>query len=315
MDFYNIVARVERDFIMKKFIKRNRIIVIFGFIALGICVSYAFTYNMPDYLGIEGWYSFLNNVSISYIAALIFYVLQVYKPMCENSRKSLLKMETAFSDLIKFIEIAIACCRNFVRIEENGTISICWTDKDKKILYFIPELQESNEVVHRPAIRKSMDDLLKIDKDYQSKIITIKERIDFKECDPDVLEILSKLEVTDFFKSTLMVILLCENTFITFQDFEKKVNELEKIKDEFKTCCGILNKYSVRNAEDMEIAATEAIYSRKALQSKTIDEFNESSYREFLKIKLKPFFKEEKQLNIQIENILSDVLKKNKKQD
>ena len=76
-----------------------------------------------------------------------------------------------------------------------------------------------------------------------------------------------------------------------------------------------LNKYSVRNAEDMEIAATEAIYSRKALQSKTIDEFNESSYREFLKIKLKPFFKEEKQLNIQIENILSDVLKKNKKQD
>ena len=92
---------------MKKFLKRNFIISIFGFISVLITASYAITYNMPDYFGIESWYSLFNNISISYIAALIFYVLQVYKPECEKSRKAQAALTPLFLDLIQFIEIAI----------------------------------------------------------------------------------------------------------------------------------------------------------------------------------------------------------------
>ena len=69
---------------------------------------------MPDYLGIESWYSLLNNISISYIAALIFYVLQVYKPECENSKKAYMTLEPLFLELIQFIEVTIACCRKYI---------------------------------------------------------------------------------------------------------------------------------------------------------------------------------------------------------
>lgn len=90
---------------------------------------------MPDYFGIEGWYSFFNNVSISYIAALIFYVLQVYIPECHKSQRAQKVLEPLFADLIKFMEVTIACCRRFVSVDEKDKLTIDWGDKDKK--YFI----------------------------------------------------------------------------------------------------------------------------------------------------------------------------------
>ena len=69
---------------VQKFYKKNRKISQIGILALVISGSYVLTYNMPDYFGIEPIYSFLNNVSISYIAALIFFVVQVYIPEEEN---------------------------------------------------------------------------------------------------------------------------------------------------------------------------------------------------------------------------------------
>jgi len=48
-------------------------ICFFAFISNLVVISYTITYNTPDYFGIEGWYSLLNNISISYIAAFIFF--------------------------------------------------------------------------------------------------------------------------------------------------------------------------------------------------------------------------------------------------
>ena len=65
---------------MKRFIKNNILIFWLGVLSAIISISYAITYNMPDYFGIEGWYSLLNNLAIGYLAALIFYIIQVYIP-------------------------------------------------------------------------------------------------------------------------------------------------------------------------------------------------------------------------------------------
>ena len=70
---YNISTKRNGGVLMIKFIKRNKIISAFGAIAVLISVSYAITYNMPDYFGIESWYSLFNNISISYIALYLSY--------------------------------------------------------------------------------------------------------------------------------------------------------------------------------------------------------------------------------------------------
>ena len=57
---------------MRKFIKKNKIISIFGFISILITVS--------------------------------------YKPECENSKKAYMTLKPLFLELIQFIEITIACC-------------------------------------------------------------------------------------------------------------------------------------------------------------------------------------------------------------
>ncbi len=295
---------------MKKFLKRNFIISIFGFISVLITASYAITYNMPDYFRIESWYSLFNNISISYIAALIFYVLQVYKPECEKSRKAQAALTPLFLDLIQFIEIAIDCCRKYVSIDEAGKIKIDWWDKEKKVMYFIPVIDNSNNCGHRPAIRKSVEDLRETDNIYKSKIKEMKDRIDFRECDPDILNALSKLEAADFFKSIVNVILMFEGTFITFPDFQKQVDKFETLKNEFKRCCGITCEYRVRNAENIEIAASDAIFYKKALQATSVDEFNEIAYREYLKLQLKSLIPDEMQLNELIDCILAEVMKK-----
>ena len=73
---------------MKKFIKNNTLIFWLGVASALFSVSYAATYNMPDYFGLEGWYSLLNNLSISYLAALIFYVTQVYIPQYKQNQQA-----------------------------------------------------------------------------------------------------------------------------------------------------------------------------------------------------------------------------------
>lgn len=291
---------------MKKFVKKNRIISIFGLISILIAVSYAVTYNMPDYFGIEGWYSQLNNISISYIAALIFYILQVYKPECENSKRAHMVLEPLFLELLQFIEVTIACCRKYVSIDEDGKIIIDWTDKEGKVIYFVPVVTGSD--VHRPAIRKEKTDLIKLQDIYKSKIQEIKEKISFKECDPDIINSLSNLEASDFFKSVIATATIFEGTFIKFAGFQDSVDKFEIIKDEFKACCGITCKYEVRNAEEMEIAACETIFYRNALQATTVDEFNETTYREFLRLKLKPLIADEDELNQLVNTVLSDIM-------
>ena len=292
---------------LKKFIKRNAIISFFGLISIVISASYAITYNMPDYFGIESWYSLFNNISISYIVALIFYVLQVYQPECDNSKKAQVILEPLFLDLIKFMEVTIACCRKYVSVSDTGHIAINWWDKEQKVLYFVPTVEGSKS--QETAVRKSEQDLKRVDEIYKSKIREIKDRIVFRECDPDILNALSKLEASDFFKNTVIVTLMFERSLVTFPGFLSSVDKFEVLKDEFKKCCGITSKYGVRDAEDMEMALNETIFYKGALSKSSIEEFDEILYREYLKNQFKSMNISEEQKNQLIDDIMKEVTK------
>lgn len=289
---------------MIRFIKRNKIISFFGFIASIISLSYAITYNMPDYFGIEGWYSFFNNVSISYIAALIFYVLQVYIPECHKSQRAQKVLEPLFADLIKFMEVTIACCRRFVSVDEKDKLTIDWGDKDKKILYFVVQ---SNDKVHSgkgSVNRKTVAEIIQLDSVYKEKVNKIKDSIDFRECNSEILNCFSKLETEEFYMFTIRPALMFDNSFIAFPGFHESVDQFEKIKDEFKKCCGIICNYEIRDAENKEIALCEAVFVPNALQASSPAQFNETVQREEIKKQLKSFISEEKQLEQAIDKIM-----------
>lgn len=294
---------------MKKFVKRNTIICVFAFISIAIVVSYAITYNMQDYFGIEGWYSLFNNISISYIAAFIFYILQVYKPECDNGKQAKTILDPLFLDLVKFIEVTIACCRKYVSINESEKIVIDWDNKNEKIIYFVPIKRGINEG-HRPAIRKSSKDISQLEEVYKQKIKEIKDRIVFKECDSDIISALSELEATDFYKSIISTAIVLEGTFVKFSHFHKKVDEFERIKDKFKKCCGIDCIYDIKSAETMEIAVSEAIIYKGALQVPSTDEFNDISFKEYMKLQLKPLIEDEVELNKTIDELFPKVMEK-----
>ena len=65
-------------------------------------------------------------------------------------------------------------------------------------MYFIPVIDNSNNCDHRPAIRKSVEDLRETDNIYKSKIKEMKDRIDFRECDPDILKCSLKIRGCGF---------------------------------------------------------------------------------------------------------------------
>ena len=293
---------------MIEFIKKNKIISVFAIISILIVVSYAITYSMLDYYGIEGWYSLFNNISISYIAAVIFYVLQVYLPDCQSQKRAQAILKPAFVDLIEFLELTVVCCNKFVLCKEDGKIYIDWTDKDNKCLYFVPIKGDKN--VHRPAVKKTKSDIKCLNVIFMEKIKCIKKMIEFKMCDQSIIDTLSKIEMLDFYKSTIETILTFESSFVCVSNFQESLKEFEILKDEFKQFCGVTDRYNIRDAEGIEIAANEAIANKGALQASTREEFYEIVGKTDIEIQLKSKIQDEETLKKIVDQVWSEILKK-----
>lgn len=266
---------------MKTFIQKHKLLSIFGGIAVAIVLSYAITYNMPDYFGIEGWYSLANNISISYIAALIFYVFQVYKPKLDNSKKASVTLKPVFLELTKFIEVTIECCRKYVKIEDSGKINISWSDPDEKAIYFAVGNSNEERITGRPPKRKTEKELLQINQLYKEKINSIKNRIDFNYCDEEIITLLSELESTEFYSTDIPMILIYDGGFYKFPTFNEKIKELEALKDRFKKSCEIEERFVIREADTIERAAFKAIAYDDALKSPTTEIFGEKVIKEY----------------------------------
>ena len=264
---------------MRKFAKIHKKLFGIGCVSFIIVISYAVTYNMPDYFGIEGWYSLANNLSISYLAALVFYVLQVYLPQLDKSRRASMTLKPLFIDLVKFIEISIECCRKYVEIDENGKINIKWSDpKEKKISFVVGEAADS-KITGRFPIIKTDKELRNIKQVYEYKISTIKNRIDFKDCDEHVLVLFAELESSVFYDSTIPSLITLEGTFTKFNDFERKMSELETLKNKFKKSCEIDIAFAIREANEAELFAYNLAINKDALKVGTAKEFVENTFK------------------------------------
>lgn len=104
------------------------------------------TYNMPDYFGIEPFYSWLNNLAISYIAALIFFIVQVYIPEERNEKKCMEILKNNFADLTRFVDITIWVCEKYITVKEKGA-ELHWNGDNEKYTLNISNVGNPRHII------------------------------------------------------------------------------------------------------------------------------------------------------------------------
>ena len=274
---YKIVRGKIRKISVKKiirFCKKNKAISKIGFATLAISGSYSITYNLPDYFGIEGYYSLINNICISYIAALIFFVVQVYIPEEENQKKCMEILKTRFADIAKFNEIAVLLCEKYININEKGA-TIDWNGGGEKICLLIKSNDEL-KAVEMAAYTKL--ELLKWKNVFNTKMKTIKESMMINHCNYEVLEKLSEMEKRDFFTEISSVIRFA-NSDIDFQSVNNNIKEFKRINEEFKRMCSISEQYQLLDVSENDVLRINAIYKSITNNTFSVQAVN----REFIK--------------------------------
>lgn len=257
---------------MKKiieFYKRNKAISIIGVVAFGISISYAITYNMPDYFGIEPYYALANNICISYIAALIFFVVQVYIPERMNHRNCMEILKNKFDDLTKFNELVVLLFEKHIKVNERGA-TINWNGDNEKI--YLKAM--SSDVLRGPNVSMyTKAELLNLKNTFDSKLNAIKETAVIKYCDYEILDKISQLEKQNFYSSLAYVIKYAD-TDIGFKSVDDDVKEFKRINEELKELCCILEHYQLIEVTQEDVWQIDAIYKNIANNSLSIQSIN-----------------------------------------
>lgn len=264
-----------------KFYLKNKKISNIGIVALAICISYIITYNMPDYLGIEPFYSFLNNISISYLAAVIFYVVQVYIPSEEDEKKSLEILKPKFQQLIEFIEITILVYEKFVKIKDKG-VNIEWTEKDK--IYFR---------YHKVGTEKSSSprcytkqDMLNLQNTLKKHLDDIRESSVFRYCENEVVHEISQLEECGVFNNFVLMVLLAD-TEISFANMDDCINKMRPHIEYLKKKIGIDGTYELEDIESGDKVIADITRGNIAENLKSVEALNRKICKERIKDQIK----------------------------
>lgn len=262
---------------MKKFYQKNKKICIVGFMAMIVCFSYIVTYNMPDYLGIEPFYSFLNNISISYLAAVIFFVVQVYIPSEENEKKSLEILKPKIQKLIEFVEVTILVYEKFVKIKNKG-IDIDWTEKDK--IYFKYN-KKGNEKNSSPRCYTKQE-MLNLENALKHHLDDIRDSSVFRYCEYEIIHEMTEIEESKAFRNFANMVLLAE-TEISFSSMDTCINKIRPHIECIKKKLNFYEEYELEDIESGEKVIADLTRSNIAENFKSIDIINRKMIKEQIK--------------------------------
>lgn len=231
----------------KRFYLTNRGISRIGVISIFISLSYMLTYKMPDYFGIEPLYAWLNNIAISYVAAMIFFVVQVYIPEQNSQKRCMEVLKNNFIDLARFLDLTILVCKKHIKIKEKGA-DLLWNSKEEKLYIKYSKLDDVKTFSNRSYTKSEIFELAK---QCNNKIAKIKESSVIKFCDYELLEILTKIEATNFYETIQHVIMLA-GTETGLQSFNDAINGLQELNEKMKKMCMIDIKYQLCEIDVMD---------------------------------------------------------------
>ena len=264
-----------------KFYHKNKKISNIGIVAFVICISYIVTYNMPDYFGIEPFYSFFNNISISYLAAVIFYVVQVYIPSEEDEKKSLEILKPKFQQLIQFVEITILVYKKFVKVKAKG-VNIEWTEKDKIYFRYHTIGSEKNSSP-RCYTRQEM---LNLQNTYKQHLNEIRDSSVFRYCEYELVREITELEECGVFNNFVSMVSLA-NTEITFSDIDKSIERIRPHIEYLKKKMNICEEYELGDIQSGDKVIADITRGNIAENLKSIEVLNRKIYKERIKDQIK----------------------------
>lgn len=265
---------------LKLFYIKNRKISNIGFVALAVCISYIVTYNMPDYFGIEPIYSFFNNISISYLAAVIFYVVQVYIPSGENEKKSLEILKPKFQQMIEFVEVTMLVYQKYVEIKDKG-VNIHWTDKEK--IYFKYHKSETNK---NSSIRcYTKQDMIRLQNTLCKYLNDIRESSVFKYCEYNIVQEITEIEENSIFSTYSLMVRLADSE-LSFSDMESSINKFRTHIDNLKQLVNIEVCYELEDIKPEEKVIADITRGNIEENLKSIDALNRKMTKERLKDQL-----------------------------
>ena len=269
---------------IKQFYLTNKGISIIGIISLMISMSYVLTYKMPDYFGIEPLYAWLNNIAISYIAAMIFFVVQVYIPEQKNKKQCMEVLRNNFVDLAKFIDLTILVCQKHIEIKDKGA-KLFWNGdgNEEKIYINYSSCNDINKFSNKSYTKAEIFGLAN---QYNKKIEKIKQSSVIKFCDYELLEVLTKLETINFY-ANIQYIIEYANTEINFQSFKEAIVDLQKLNDKLKNLCRIDIKYQLHEVEGIDKIFADLPRSNVIKHITSAQEFNVEIQKQDIKQQLK----------------------------
>lgn len=261
---------------------KNKEISKIGIVAFIISCSYMITYNMPDYFGIEPFYSWLNNLAIGYIAALIFFIVQVYIPEGRNEKKCMEVLNNNFVDLTRFIDLTILVCEKYITVKEKGA-ELYWNGDNEKIYFKYAKCGEPKTYNNRSYSKAEIFNLNKV---FHEKINQIKSSSIINYCDYDILEKISELEKNKLYETFIILIKFAE-TEVGFQRFTNNIGELRSLNKDLKALCSISDEYRLEEMDENDKIYADLPRKDLAKELVTIEGFNKNSIRKKIQMQLK----------------------------
>lgn len=213
----------------KKSISKDTVIFIIGIIALLIIIAYAATFYMPDYFRIEGWFSMLTNIAISYVAAVFFYLFQVYLPEKRKAELAIEANKSLLYDMQKKLIITALVMEKYFSIENNH-LMISWNGRNEEVLYFGYCANGNNGKGNATPCSYSKDDFQNLKRSFTDIINKIKQSVYAPYFADDLLKLLSDLEMTGLFDS-IQTYIRFYNSDIGINGIEKDINDMRNFAD------------------------------------------------------------------------------------
>ena len=230
----------------KKSISKDTVIFIIGIIALLIIIAYAATFYMPDYFHIEGWFSMLTNIAISYVAAVFFYLFQVYLPEKRKAKLAIEAIKSMLYDMQKKLIITALVMEKYFFIENNHLI-ISWNGRNEEVIYFGYSVKGNNGKENATPCSYSKDDFQNLKRTFTDIINKIKQSVYAPYFTDDLLKLLSDLELTGVFDSLQI--------YMRFYNSDIGINSVEK---DIKDMRGFADRIGVYTESKCDLVLTEA---------------------------------------------------------
>ncbi len=259
---------------MREFIKKNRAITWMGIGSITIVFLYAASYYLPDIFLIEPWLRLLDGLALSYIAALIFYIEQVYLPERNMVRKAIAANAYDFEKAIELIDVTCLLWENYTEVG-NNRLKVKWNGTkpgEQEMLFFAYVVGDTEAI---ECYTKT--DLMNLYNTFVEHVKNIKQSALFRHFDEETLAVIAEMEHCNFFYEIRSQLYLMGSQ-IDVRELGDVIDYTRKLSDKIKMLVNYNKECKLREISPESIAIARC--KKDGSYIKGVDYFNQEVNKE-----------------------------------